>query len=130
MACKATKALQDHLGQTHFLESKEMRGALELQDSLDRKDGLGTQGPRASLVYSVFRGRKGPRVNKDSWATPGPLGPWVTEAPKDPKATKDSQVLLALWGPQEFLASPRRLLSSLERWVPRAGEAFLGPWER
>jgi hypothetical protein len=122
---QATKALQDHLGQTHFLESKEMRGALELQDSLDRKDGLGTQGPRASLVYSVFRGRKvqcgagavgrglqnqhgalvltvlsslqGPRVNKDSWATPGPLGPWVTEAPKDPKATKDSQVSGA-WG--------------------------------
>lgn len=130
MACKATKALQDHLGQMHFLESKEMRGALEPQDSLERKDGLGTQGPRASLVYSVFQGRKDPRVNKDSWATPGPLGPWVTEAPKDPKATKDSQVLLALWDPQEFLASPRRLLPSLGRWVPRAGEAFLVPWER
>lgn len=50
MARKATEALQDHLGQTHFLESKEMRGAQELRDSLDRKDGLETQGPRASLV--------------------------------------------------------------------------------
>lgn len=55
---QATKALQDHLGPMHFLASKEMRGALELQDCLDRKDGLGTQGPRASLVCSVFPGKK------------------------------------------------------------------------
>lgn len=55
---QATKALQDHLGQMHFLESKEMRGAPELLESLERKDGLGTQGPRASLVCSVFQGRK------------------------------------------------------------------------
>lgn len=57
-APQATKALQDHLGQMHFLESKEMRGVPELPDSLERKDGLGTQGPRASLVCSVFQGRK------------------------------------------------------------------------
>lgn len=130
LACKATKALQDHRGQMLFLESKEMRGARELQGSPERKDGLGTQGPRASLVFTVFQGRKGPRVSKDSWATLGPLGPWVTEAPKDPKVTKDSQVLLALWDPQASRASPRRLLSSLEPWVPRAGEAFPVHWER
>lgn len=47
---QATEVLQGHLDQTRFLESKEMRGALELQDSPDRKDGLGTQGPRASPV--------------------------------------------------------------------------------
>lgn len=130
LACKATKALQDHLGQMHFLESKETKEALELRGSPERKDGWGTQGPRASLGFSVFQGRKGPRVSKDSWATPGPLGLWVTEAPKDPKATKDSQVLLALWGPQAFPASPRRSLSSLGPWVPRAGEAFPVRWER
>lgn len=113
MACKATKARQDHLGQMHFLGSKEMRGAPELQDSLDRKDGLGSQAHKASLVCSVFQGRKDPRVSKDSWATPGPLGSWVTEAPKDPRVTKDSQVLQAPWDPQAFLVSPRRLLSSL-----------------
>lgn len=114
----------------HFLESKEMRGVPELPDSLERKDGLGTQGPRASLVCSVFQGRKGPGVSKDSWVTLGPLGPWVTEDPKDPKATKDSQVLLAPWDPQAFRAYPRRLLSSLGSWVPRAGEAFPEHWER
>lgn len=130
LACKATKALQDHQGKMHFLESKEMRGAPELQGSPERKDGLGTQGPRASLEFTAFQGRKGPRVSKDSWATLGPLGPWVTEAPKDPKVTKDSQVLLALWDPQASRASPRRLLSSLGPWVPRAGEAFLVHWER
>lgn len=63
-------------------------------------------------------------MSKDSWATQGPLGPWVTEAPKDPKETKDSQVLLAPWELQALRASPRRLLFSLASWVPRAGEAF------
>lgn len=63
-------------------------------------------------------------MSKDSWATLGPLGLWVTEAPKDPKETKDSQVLLAPWDPQAFQASPRRLPSNLGPWVPRAGEAF------
>lgn len=55
---QATRALQDHPGQMHFLESKEMRGVLERQESLERKDGLGTQGPRASLVCLVSQGRK------------------------------------------------------------------------
>lgn len=48
----------------------------------------------------------------------------MTEAPKDPKETKDSQVLLAPWELQAFRASPRRLLFSLASWVLRAGEAF------
>lgn len=74
MAWKVTEALQDHLGQMRFLESKEMRGVPELQETLDRKDGLGTQGPRASLACMVFQGRKGLGVSKDSWETLGPLG--------------------------------------------------------
>lgn len=63
-------------------------------------------------------------MSKDSWATLDPPEPWVREAPKDPKETRDSQVLLAPWDPQEFQASPRRLPPSLGPWVPRAGEAF------
>lgn len=101
-----------------------MRGVPELQETLDRKDGLGTQGPRASLVCMVFQGRKGLGVSKDSWETLGPLGLWATEAPKGPKETKDSQVRLALWDHQAFQAFPRRSPSSRDPWVPRAGEAF------
>lgn len=119
---QVTEALQDHLGQMRFLESKVMREAPELQETLDRKDGLGIQGPRASLACMVFQGRKvgvhmkglvlwtrpqslyralvltilssfqGPGASMDSWATLGPLELWATEAPKGPKETKDSQV--------------------------------------
>lgn len=55
---QATEALQDHLGQMHSLASKATRGPPELQDCPGRKDGLETQGPRASLVSLVFQGRK------------------------------------------------------------------------
>lgn len=54
--------------------------------------GRGPQTPFCTLVLTVPCSLQGPRVSKDSWATRGPLGPWVTEAPKDPKETKDSQV--------------------------------------
>lgn len=114
----------------HSLASKATRGPPELQDCPGRKDGLETQGPRASLVSLVFQGRKGLGVSKDSWATLDPLGMWVTGAPKDPKETKDSQALLAPWDLQAFQASPRRSPPSLGPWVPRAGEVFPAHRER
>lgn len=54
--------------------------------------GRGLQNLYHALGLTVLSSLQGPEVSKDSWATLGPLGPWVTEAPKDPKATKDSQV--------------------------------------
>lgn len=86
-----------------------MGGAQELQEPLGAKDGLGTQGLRACLVCSVSQGRKGRRVRKDSWGILGLLELWVTEAPRDPKETRDSQVLLALWDPRASQESPKGL---------------------
>lgn len=54
--------------------------------------GRGLENLYGALVLTLLSPLQGPRVSKDSWATLGPLGPWVTEAPKDPKVTKDSQV--------------------------------------
>lgn len=130
MVWKATEDLQDHLDQPHFLEAKEMRGAQELQEALESKDGLETQGLRAGLACLVSQGRKGPRVHKDSWATLDLLELWVTGAPRDPKETRDSQVLLAPWDPQASQESPRGLPSNPGQWDPRAGEAFQAHWER
>lgn len=54
--------------------------------------GRGLQNPYRALGLTILSSLQGPRVSKDSWVTLGPLGPWVTEAPRDRKATKDSQV--------------------------------------
>lgn len=57
-----------------------------------RRGGGGLQNLHRALGLTILSSLKDPRVSKDSWATPGPLGSWVTEAPKDPRVTKDSQV--------------------------------------
>lgn len=52
----------------------------------------GLQSLYRTSVLTLLSSFQGPGESKDSWATLGPLGLWVTEAPKGPKETKDSQV--------------------------------------
>lgn len=100
LAWKVIEGPQGHLGLLLFLEAKEMRGTQELQETQGPKDGVGTPGPRASLVCSVCQEKKGPEVSKDSWETQAPPGLWATEAQRDPKETEDSRVPPVLQDPQ------------------------------
>lgn len=83
-----------------------MMGIQELQESLGTKAGSGTQGHRAGLVCLVSQEKKAPGANQDSWATLEPPALWATEAPRGPKETRDSLVLLVLWDPQGLQESP------------------------